>query len=348
MKEVFIFGAGASYASARIPLGKDLVWNYFYDCSTWYQVEGGKPTLDDLNKKGKEFINFGEFLRLADSIFPELHEYDNWMKCMKETMMYSPPTGFDKKYYVDEIIRILQRESKIDGIELIRQLTLEHITGNDRSDRGELYEKFTKRLIGKSPEDIQIISFNFDCLLQESFRDEVYLDYLLNFDTIDNNRASYNKQNGIPLIKLNGSLDWATCPKCKKIKLLTSYVGKYTYASLYCNMSQDCGEKLKPFIFLPHENKTKSINVLWDRAKNALEQASKLTIIGYSFPYYDREIIKLFKEYTNRDVELIVVDHANNQKKEEVEESIGRTIKQIFSPKNDAKVFLYGFQGYLK
>jgi len=28
-KNVFVFGTGASYASARAPLGKDLVWHYY-------------------------------------------------------------------------------------------------------------------------------------------------------------------------------------------------------------------------------------------------------------------------------------------------------------------------------
>ena len=56
--KVFVFGAGASYASGRTPLGKDLIWSYFLDCSTLFRIEGGKPAKEDLKEKNRVNISF--------------------------------------------------------------------------------------------------------------------------------------------------------------------------------------------------------------------------------------------------------------------------------------------------
>ena len=70
MKELFVFGAGASHASGRTPLGKNLIWDYFEDCSTMYQMEGGRPAQHDIENKKKEFANFGLFLESIEKKFP--------------------------------------------------------------------------------------------------------------------------------------------------------------------------------------------------------------------------------------------------------------------------------------
>ncbi len=343
-KEVFVFGAGASYASGMTPLGKYLVWNYYEDCSTLYRIENGKPAKDDLEEKGIEFINYGKFLQLADRVFPELDAYNKWQKAMQEGEMLTFPSQLDKKYYVDEMANILQVRKDSEGIELLKQLTLEHIGKAGIGSSNLLYKEFVKKLIGKSPEGTSIISFNFDCLLHEDFIDRVYFDYLIDFDAVDEHRESYNKQNGIPLIKLNGSLDWAICQKCRKIKLLFPSSG---YDNLYCKMSKDCGGELRPFIFLPHEEKDKMVHSLWDKAREDLRQAAKVTVIGYSFPPYDHDVINLFKESMACDVELLIVDLAEDDGQREAAETNFQRLKQTFLI-NNMKLLLNGFQGYMQ
>ena len=63
MKEVFIFGSGASYASARTPLGEDLAWGYHRDCSRFATVVNGKRDPDDLKGEEKLFEDFVNFTR---------------------------------------------------------------------------------------------------------------------------------------------------------------------------------------------------------------------------------------------------------------------------------------------
>lgn len=346
-KEVFVFGAGASYASGGTPLGKDLAWDYYENCSGLYRIENGKPAKGDLEEKNIEFINYGKFLQLADKVFPGIDTYNKWQKAMQEGEMLLFPSQIDKKYYVDEMTKILQGEEDSEGVELLRQLTLEHIGKASIGSSNALYKGFVKKLFGKPTESVSIISFNFDCLLHEDFMNEVYFDYLVGFDMIDENRG-YNKQNGIHLIKLNGSLDWAICQKCSKIKLLFPHVGKHSYDNLYCGMGKNCDGKLKPFIFLPHEKKNELIDSLWVKAREVLKQATKITVIGYSFPYYDEEVINLFKECMDKDVELIIVDYVKNEEEKENIETNYNRLKKTFSPRTDIRLCLDGFKGYMQ
>ena len=72
-KKVIIIGAGASFAAAEIPLGYQLGWMYYSQCSTFYRLEkNGKVAEDDLIKKSSEFIAFEEFLDIAVKVYPEL------------------------------------------------------------------------------------------------------------------------------------------------------------------------------------------------------------------------------------------------------------------------------------
>jgi len=349
MKEIFVFGAGASFASGSTPLGKDLVWSYYEDSSLLYEIEQGKPARNDLKERNITYDNYGKFLRLAKDVFPELNEYEKWQNSMNNAMTYHSPATNNKEYYVDEMLRRLQEREDKEGVELVRKLIAEHIGGTSFKSQNLLYQEFVKQLDKRSPEDVIIISFNFDCLLQEDWANGIYFNYLIDFDEIDKHRGAYNKENSIPLIKLNGSLDWAICPECKKINLLYPHIIQKSYNNLCCKMSKDCQGRLRPLISLPHEEKDKLTNVLWGKAKRALKGASKVTVIGYSFPDYDKDIINLFREYTSPDVILEIVDNEDNiGKRDDKETRIRKWLKSIFLSKRDMTISLDGFQGYME
>jgi hypothetical protein len=115
-----------------------------------------------------------------------------------------------KKYYVDDLLKKLQEKGDIAGTELIKRLIFEHIGEKSQDTENSLYKNFVINILkGKANDDVSVISFNFDFLLHEDFRNKVYFDYLLDFHWVDPDReATYKKQNSIQLIKLNGSLDW--------------------------------------------------------------------------------------------------------------------------------------------
>jgi len=122
MKEVYIFGAGASHACCLTPLGKDLVWNYFEDTSTMYEIgQGGGPSARDLDAKNREYKLFGDFLKSRSA-----QHYEYWQRCMSEAMAFSPDVG--KYQYIDELMEVLYSKGDEQGIKLIKRLTVEHIT----------------------------------------------------------------------------------------------------------------------------------------------------------------------------------------------------------------------------
>ena len=68
--QLFVFGAGASHASGETPLGKDLVWDWYADCSTFLAIgSNGKPVAEAVEEDKKEFESFGQFLRFAQESY---------------------------------------------------------------------------------------------------------------------------------------------------------------------------------------------------------------------------------------------------------------------------------------
>ena len=113
MKHVYVFGAGASAASANTPLGRDLVWNYPLDCGLL--ISG----LQDLQEENERFSNYREFLILAASIYPEyeflLREWDNRGYMGFDTRGILNKRLRNKRHYVDEILMKLQQKGDTKG-----------------------------------------------------------------------------------------------------------------------------------------------------------------------------------------------------------------------------------------
>lgn len=345
MKEIFVLGAGASHASAGTPLGKDLVWTYHQDCVLYHTLgSNGRRTNDSISEEQKDFKTLFDFLQSR----PEFKKYANQLESNINEGVVS---CFDvpKRYYIDELMKDLQKEDNSTVIKLIKQLTVKHIT--ESSTGKELYREFGKYLARRSALDVSVISINFDCLLHEEFKNnnvyrEVYFDYLIDFNNIADSRRSYNKKNGIPLLKLNGSLDWAYNLQTNTIQLLHWSIKPEVY---YSN-----NNGMEPYIFLPYQTKDKSMQILLNRAKTELKQASKVTIIGYSFPDCDseiyRELFKEIKDSIGQGIELEVVDLAQSTNEQE---GIKTKYKKLFPNidiANIAKVkfFFDGFEGYIE
>ncbi len=190
---------------------------------------------------------------------------------------------------------------------------------------------------------MSVISFNFDCLLHEEFKNSnvykpVYFDYVMPFSSIDPARKNYSQQNGIPLIKPHGSLDWAFNPETKEIKLLHWLIKPDTY---YLNH-----DGIEPHIFLPHQIEDGSMQVLWDRAKKELTEADKITIIGYSFPDYDNgQVLKLFDQVDSK-TDWEMIDYIENPNLQGgIRDKYPKLLPNINI--NRIKFWFEGFQGYM-
>ncbi len=223
----------------------------------------------------------------------------------------------DKRHYVDELLELLQKQGNKEGAKLVKQLIFEHIAQASFDRPNTLYKRFVKEILKiKPPQTTSVISLNFDCMLQDKeFDNAVYFDYLIDFNWIDHNRAQfYRCSNPIPLIKLNGSLDWGICEKCGSLHLYYPSMHRTFYEGKAC-ANQQCGGIVTPFIVIPHEKYGEKINPLWNVAKDHLKEADKVTVIGYSFPEYDKDVIKLFRDSLDTNVRLEVVDKCRNIKR---------------------------------
>ncbi|MBN2115700.1 MAG: hypothetical protein JW730_03975 [Anaerolineales bacterium] len=341
MKHVYVFGAGASAASANTPLGSELVWNYPSNCGQVPPINNGVP---DLSEENESFKNFSSFLKLVTTIYPELNSLpQNWDN--RGMWVFIPQV--EKKHYVDEMLEILHLKRNNQGVELVRKLIFEHLVESSIGNPNQLYKKFISEVLKNSQQQISIISFNFDFLLHEDFEKDVYFDYLLEFNWIDDNRQrTYAKNQPFNLIKPNGSLDWGICPSCNRLYLYFHHMFKNFYDNKRCS---DCGSQIQPFIIIPHERYGNIIEPLWLSAANDLKVADKVIIIGYSFPDYDKRVSNFFAKSLNSYAKLEIVNYCEHEKdKAREKNTILAKYNRIFPGlRSEIDIHLDGFEGYL-
>jgi NAD-dependent SIR2 family protein deacetylase len=156
---------------------------------------------------------------------------------------------------------------------------------------------------------VSVITFNYD----------VALDYAMQFGNI---RSEYyldgDQTSGVPLLKLHGSLNWGTCPRCKSIVAtkplfkLHEHMPFARESSLELGFNIDkefqgmickdpaCGnEKIDPSPVLvpPIWNKTthhEQLGNVWRQAAKELSEAQEIIICGYSMPESDAFFTYLF------------------------------------------------------
>jgi len=110
MKEVYVFGAGASFASAGAPLAKDLVWHFSSDF-------GDKFENDRL---------FEKFLKAGIQYVPEFEGELKKFQARGE-YLYNPPPFLKKEFYIDDLLSRTQKDGDEKTKEIIRQIIFEHI-----------------------------------------------------------------------------------------------------------------------------------------------------------------------------------------------------------------------------
>jgi hypothetical protein len=143
---------------------------------------------------------------------------------------------------------------------------------------------------------IAVITFNYDLGLDYAFS-YTKTPYHYGLETEDSS-------DGIPFLKLHGSLNWSICKECNKavVYFLNEYCAKHPLpkekhtpliVSRYLNDIKHCDQYLspEPFIVPPTWNKTEYHNVIadvWKKAVFELSQATNIFVLGYSFPSTDQ------------------------------------------------------------
>jgi NAD-dependent SIR2 family protein deacetylase len=192
------------------------------------------------------------------------------------------------------------------------------------------------------------VSFNFDTNLNERQPGPKF-DYRLPFDWRDENRVSYASREGIPLIKLNGSLDWAVCSN-DHLGLLHYFVRENTFSGRRCR-APNCGSEIDPLIIMPHASHASVFARLWQEAGQLIEKAERIVIIGYSFPHYDTRVIQLFQERVRKDTDIEIIDvKTSGELEEEARFRIRANCRQIFPgvPSDQLTIWTQGLVEYLQ
>jgi len=169
------------------------------------------------------------------------------------------------------------------------------------------YAKFVDSVLSNSRAGV--LSFNYDLLLDSLLINRIgQLDY--GFPAEDRYRlygGLSGVRQGIPLIKLHGSINWTTCSVCRTIGLHRGV------APLYRNCPREnCNGVWKGMIVPPAWNKlpyATNLRLLWNQARDLLENASKVIIIGFSFSALDSLAMDLFRRSFRKNDSVDVYVH---------------------------------------
>lgn len=170
---------------------------------------------------------------------------------------------------------------------------------------------------------VAFVSFNYD----------IALDFALHWtSTAIDYGLSDERQTGVPLLKLHGSLNWIACPSCGFVRPISlqaifSNQGRPVNAAQtkrpvlirpkMAGLAEHCpGSVLSPdpAIVPPSWNKTRyweSFAAVWRRAVTEIAEAESVVTIGYSMPPTDsffRELLALGLVGPTRIRQFVVVD----------------------------------------
>lgn len=343
MKTIYVLGAGASAASEEAPLGSELVWMYHMQTAAAVPLVNGRA---DTSNEDAEYANLEKFFLLVGQIYPELaSEYNKWKN--RGYYMYTPPTfgGGKKEYFVDDMLRVLIQQGHDDGVALVRKLICEHIIRAGRGNSRRLYETFVEMALkSASPDEVAIISFNFDCFLNPFYRRDIYFNYGVTFDS----GMTEEGRIGLSLLKPHGSMDWGICGKCGKTSLRPFNYAPGSYGGKTCQAG--CGGSVEPLLILPHQPSASSMfDQIWNKSRQAIHTAEQIIIVGYSFPQYDEAVTKLFEQELRPDAMLTIVDvPRENETKDVAAMRIKREYVRRFPKiKNAFNINMGGFESFV-
>lgn len=156
-----------------------------------------------------------------------------------------------------------------------------------------IFADIIAELINKG-KNCSIMTFNYDLGLDYAlYKKQLLLDYALGDISINRIPTVY--------LKLHGSLNWAKCSSCGKIKPNRQFQQTQTRAGMEYSIipmiatlkKGSCCDKPfeeNPFIVPPTWNKTgfhTEISRVWQRAAKELKDAENIFVMGYSLPTTD-------------------------------------------------------------
>ena len=260
------------------------------------------------------------------------------------------------KINVEELLALADENKTPDIRQALERVIFRTIERNIQdSDSHEYYNLLISKIL-KSGQEACLISFNYDLLLDRALTNAARhatstWSYAVPFDAgveqFPSNRDSADPT--IFLLKLHGSLNWGRCQKCNSLRLwaYNTYDNIFRKTWPNCKNCSEISTGFEPVLVAPTPAKRipNALDIAWNTAANCLQKTEKLTVIGYSFPAFDRESRRLFLKnfiipnlFANPAPKLVIIDP---------DESARKSIKSLFLPAVENNVTEYSsFEDY--
>jgi hypothetical protein len=332
-KIVFILGAGAS-AGAGVPVMK----NFIEVATNLFQ--SGK-----VDRREKEFTSVLSAIGVLQGFHSKAQFDNNNIESIFNAFEMGRMLGTFYDFSKPGIERI------INSLKWLIVATIEESMQFKAIDKSIFpvngYENFSRQLssirlkYGKKA-DFSLITFNYDIGLDVA---------LANVDLVPNYYLSDNENGNCTLLKLHGSLNWATnknhivplhmrdylADKVHKMKFVGDPI-KLKVASELKNIMRDNDEenvKELPVIIPPSWNKTDyhgSIQRVWGRAGKELSNAEYIVIIGYSMPETDLyfKLLYTLGTFGSKKIRRFDVINPDGSIEEKFQDLIGPGVKDGF------------------
>ena len=319
-KEIFILGAGFSYA-ANLPLQKNLISDISKNKNFSLLKEQEmfeKFLVDFLDFDDDDKENRSKIKIEIDKVIDQIDIEDIF-------------TIFDRAYKNEEYFHKYSwnelHQIRVSLIRLIIDLIDKRLS--DFQSYKSVYGNFIQ-YICKNYENISIVLLNWDTLLEKLVKEvcnDIKIDYCFyTYSLYDEhhiphiNLKSKNEKN-LKIIKPHGSINWLLCQNCQRMYVddkEVKSIGKETEQICpNCKMYSKFSVELDNFIITPTIIKNFDnlhLKYIWNNALIEIQEAKKITFIGYSFPKADYEFLYLVKKAFSKNKQIIVVDVASAQK----------------------------------
>jgi len=165
----------------------------------------------------------------------------------------------------------------------------------------------------KKHKETSVITTNYDGCM-----DEAILKNGLPLRGTIGSESHHTTSNAVDLIKMHGSINWAYCDSCQVVREFDLLELKNTYEEdklsyPVIGICKKCGGLRRPLLVPPLSFKFlmfPNLIDIWNSARQSIENADFLMVVGYSFSEADTYITKIVSRSMsmNKNQQIIIVD----------------------------------------